>query len=302
MASETLGDWLASAPFTLGLSSGFFGFFAHAGVLGALEQVGLRPAAVAGSSAGALSGGLWAAGVDAAEMQAELAALKRADFWDPAPGLGLLRGRLFRRRLEALLPVAAFDDCRVPLVVSVFDVLSRKTAVLQRGDLASAIHASCAVPVMFQPCWREGRPLLDGVADSSGRGLRYRRITRDRYRLVSDGPDGVPFTSDDIVLAASVVRADPKEAARLATKPLTWREKRLIELKGDEGRLEVEAARGEAPATTVAGETTVGGLATLEGAAYFWFWTACMLAAAAAFVPIAFFYRDQRHLQDEPTA
>jgi len=152
------------------------------------------------------------------------------------------------------------------------------------------------------PSDEAGGALLDGVADSSGRGLRYRRITRDRYRLVSDGPDGVPFTSDDIVLAASVVRADPKEAARLATKPLTWREKRLIELKGDEGRLEVEAARGEAPATTVAGETTVGGLATLEGAAYFWFWTACMLAAAAAFVPIAFFYRDQRHLQDEPTA
>ena len=96
------------------------------------------------------------------------------------------------------------------------------------------------------------------------------------------------------------MRADPAEAARLKSKPLTWREKRLIELKGDEGRREVEAARGEAPETTVAHDITVGGLTTLEGAAYYRFWTGCMLAAAVAFVPISLFYRGQPHLQDEP--
>jgi POT family proton-dependent oligopeptide transporter len=102
------------------------------------------------------------------------------------------------------------------------------------------------------------------------------------------------------VLAATAVRADPAEAARLKSKPLTWREKRLIELKGDEGRREVEAARGEAPETTVPHDITVGGLTTLEGAAYYWFWTGCMLAAAVAFVPIALFYRGRPHLQDGP--
>jgi POT family proton-dependent oligopeptide transporter len=58
------------------------------------------------------------------------------------------------------------------------------------------------------------------------------------------------------------------------------------------------AARGEAPETTVVGEMTVGGLVTLEGAAYYWFWTGCMLAAAVAFVPIAVFYRGRTHLQN----
>jgi POT family proton-dependent oligopeptide transporter len=146
----------------------------------------------------------------------------------------------------------------------------------------------------------EGATLVAGVADSEGRPLRYRRITRDRYRLVADGPDREPFTRDDVVLAATAVRADPAEAARLKSKPLTWREKRLIELKGDEGRREVEAARGEAPETTVPHDITVGGLTTLEGAAYYWFWTGCMLAAAVAFVPIALFYRGRPHLQDGP--
>ncbi len=148
----------------------------------------------------------------------------------------------------------------------------------------------------------EGNALITGIVDSSGKPILYRRITRDRYRLVSDGPDGRPFTPDDVVLMATAVRVDPEAAARVKDKPLTWREKRLIELKGEAGRLEVEAARGEAPETKVTSETQIGGLETLEGAAYYWFWTGCMLAAAVAFVPIAITYRGHAHLQDEPEA
>ena len=163
-------------------------------------------------------------------------------------------------------------------------------AAKQRID--DAFFASATVDAAKQiPGDEPGATLIAGVADSSGRPLRYRRITRDRYRLVADGPDGLPFTRDDIVLTATVIRADPDEAARLTSKPLTWRERRLIQLKGDEGRREVEAARGEAPETTVDHEITIGGLTTLEGAAYYWFWTGCMLAAAVAFVPIAVLYR-----------
>jgi NTE family protein len=165
----TLRAWLAEAPFTLGLSSGFFGFFAHAGVVSVLEAEGLRPARIVGSSAGALVGGLWAAGVPAARIAEELLALRRAHFWDPWPGLGLLRGRLFRERLVAMLPVATFEACRTPLAVSAYDVLGRRTAVLDRGPLAPAIHASCAAPVLFQPVRVGGRIYSDGgVLDRHG--------------------------------------------------------------------------------------------------------------------------------------
>ncbi|MFM1905176.1 MAG: Di-/tripeptide transporter, partial [Planctomycetota bacterium] len=129
---------------------------------------------------------------------------------------------------------------------------------------------------------------------------RYHRVTRDRYRLVSDGPDGRPLTPDDRVLAATVVRADPVQAARLVAKPLTWRERRLIELEGDEGRLQVEADRGQAPETRVDGEFQIGGLVLLEGAGYYWFWTGCMLAAAIAFVPIAMLYPHRQAAVREP--
>jgi len=169
IAPPTLRQWLAAEPFALAMSSGFFSFFAHCGVLTVLEDEGLLPVRVAGSSAGGLVAGAWAAGADAAILQRALLGLRRQDFWDPAPGPGLLRGALFRRRLEALLPARSFADCRVPAAVSAFDLLNRRTRVLERGALAPAICASCAVPLMFRPVWIGGRPLWDGgVADRPG--------------------------------------------------------------------------------------------------------------------------------------
>jgi NTE family protein len=166
----TLREWLAREPYTLAMSSGFFGFYAHAGVVSVLEEERLLPARVSGSSAGALVGGALAAGLSSARLGDALFSLRREDFWDPAPGAGLLRGRLLRERLEALLPARDFADCAIPLHVSVFALTARQTRVLGgRGALAPAIHASCAVPLMFQPVWIGGLPYVDGgVADRPG--------------------------------------------------------------------------------------------------------------------------------------
>ncbi|HTE53510.1 MAG TPA: patatin-like phospholipase family protein [Kofleriaceae bacterium] len=174
MAEESLAEHLAGRPFAIALSSGFFGFYAHAGLMAALEEAGLSPARLAGSSAGALVAGMWAAGLPAAALTEELLALERADFWDPWPGLGLLRGQLFRRRLERLLPAASFAGCRAPLSVSAFDLGARRTVVLDDGDLASALVASCAFPGLLHPVRRAGRLLSDGgILDRPGlAGLR----------------------------------------------------------------------------------------------------------------------------------
>ncbi|MBX7195509.1 MAG: patatin-like phospholipase family protein [Sandaracinaceae bacterium] len=156
------------------MSSGFFGFFAHAGLLSVLEDRGVTPCRVAGSSAGALVAGAHAAGLSAGALVAELVSLERSHFWDPGPLFGvlqggLLRGELFRERLERMLPVGSFERCRVPLAVSTFDVLSRTTHVIEEGALGSAIVASCAVPGLFRPVRREGRWLLDGgIRDRPG--------------------------------------------------------------------------------------------------------------------------------------
>jgi NTE family protein len=166
---RTLRDWLAERPFTLVMSSGFFGFYAHAGVVSVLEEQGLRPARIAGSSAGALVGALWGAGIPAERIREELLGLRRKDFWDLAPGLGLLRGRLFRALLARVLPVRTFEESPVPLALSVWDLFARRTVVLDRGELAPAIHASCALPVLFHPVRLGGRLYADGgIADRPG--------------------------------------------------------------------------------------------------------------------------------------
>jgi NTE family protein len=151
------------------MSSGFFGFFAHAGVLCVLEEEGLWPAAICGSSAGALAGACWASGISAPAMCEELTQLRRQDFWDVRPGIGLLRGALLRSRLESLLPVKTFAECRIPLAISAFDVTGLRTTVFRDGELAPAVHASCALPVMFQPVRIGGRLYLDGgIRDRAG--------------------------------------------------------------------------------------------------------------------------------------
>lgn len=168
-ARPTLREVLAEKPFALAMSSGFFGFFAHTGMLTALLEADLAPVRVTGSSAGALVGGLWAAGLDPAHARAALEGLTRGDFWDPAPGPGFLRGRKFRVLLESLLPAPSFLQTRVPFAASVYDPLARHTVVITEGRLAPAIHASCAVPLLFHPVRIGARFYVDGgVADRPG--------------------------------------------------------------------------------------------------------------------------------------
>jgi len=165
----SLREWLGEGPFTLAMSSGFFGFFAHAGMLSVLEDEGLVPSRCAGSSAGALVAGAWAAGLDATVLARELESLRREHFWDPGLGAGLLRGRLFRDKLDSLLPCSTFDRARVPLAISTHELATRSTRVIDRGAIAPAIHASCAVPFMFHPVRVEDRWLVDGgVSDRPG--------------------------------------------------------------------------------------------------------------------------------------
>lgn len=168
-STNTLADWLASAPFTVSLSSGFFGFFAHLGVLQALRHADLKPARYTGSSAGALVSGCLAAGCSADDLDDTLDRLQRNDFWDPAFGWGLLAGQRFRNIVSALLPVKRIEDTPTPLALSVWHGASRSTRVLHQGDLVDAIYASCAVPVLFHPARINGQRYWDGgIADRHG--------------------------------------------------------------------------------------------------------------------------------------
>lgn len=155
------------------LSAGFFGFFGHAGFLRALEDAGVVPCCWGGTSAGALVGAMAASGLRAREVLERLAALRKADFWDPDPlgalagGLrghgatGLLRGERLRRLLERDLP-ARFEDLAVPLLVVAAHLGQNRAQAFTSGPLAPAIHASCAYPGLFRAAEVEGELFWDG--------------------------------------------------------------------------------------------------------------------------------------------
>ncbi len=169
---STLAEWLEGRPFTLALSAGFFGFFAHAGFLTLLAERGLVPRRIVGVSAGALAGGLFAAGIAPAVLRDELFSLRKEDFWDPGPYPdGLLAGRKFAERLAAILgPARPAGALAVPFASVAFDLFARRTVVLSEDiPLDLAIRASCAVPIMFRPVRAGGRLLVDGgIADRAG--------------------------------------------------------------------------------------------------------------------------------------
>jgi NTE family protein len=227
-AQPTLREWLASGPFALTMSSGFFGFYAHTGMLSALLDAGLAPSRVSGSSAGGMIAALWASGVDPERMRSELMRLSRPHFWDPGPGLGVLRGQRFRALLESLLPVSRIEASRVPVALSVFDVQSRRTEVLREGELAAAIHATCAVPLLFQPVRIGARHYLDGgILDRpgiagmpSGERVLYHHLTsRSPWRRKNSPALRIPERTDMVALAlADLPRASPfaLEAGRRA--------------------------------------------------------------------------------------
>src|SRR5690606_17800258 len=136
-----LGDWLGERPYALAMSSGFFSFYAHTGMVQTLTaRSATRPTLITGSSAGALVGGAWAAGLPPSALADRLLGLRRDEFWHPAPGAGLLRGKKFDRLLREMLPVTDIAQCPLPVGISVFDIVARKTRVLRTGDLPAAIR------------------------------------------------------------------------------------------------------------------------------------------------------------------
>jgi NTE family protein len=235
-----LRDWLAVEPFTLSMSSGFFSFFAHAGMLSALEQEKLLPAKVTGSSAGALVGTCWASGCSSEELKDRLFELDKKDFWDPSMGLGFLKGDRFRALIAGVCKVRLLQECRVPVALSVFDLLTLKTQVITAGVIQDAVSASCAFPLLFQPVRVNSRYYLDGgIKDRPGmegvdKGERvfYHHITsRSPWRTKNSRALKVPARQNMQVLAISgLPRVGPNNISEGRSAYRISKEKTLIAL------------------------------------------------------------------------
>lgn len=138
---------------------------AQIGVLEALDARGIEISAIAGSSSGALVGGVYAAG-KLAEFRDQLVRLNRRGFLrllDPVIGrAGLLGGSRLVARMREVVGDPDIEALPIPFTAVAVDLLRQREVWLRSGPLWQAIRASFAVPGLFTPHVVHGRELVDG--------------------------------------------------------------------------------------------------------------------------------------------
>lgn len=149
----------------LALSGGAARGNAHVGVLRALAENNIRIDVVAGTSAGSIVGGAFAAGMPLDEIEEFGRKLRWRNIGRVTISrFGLQSNQRLERYLRARLPISKFEDLPIPFAAVATDLKTGGPVVMRdRGDLPFAIRASCTIPGWYVPVTDEhGRQLVDG--------------------------------------------------------------------------------------------------------------------------------------------
>lgn len=165
-------------PHTVGLvlGGGAARGIAHVGALQALEEADIFPDVIVGTSVGALVGGLYAAGLSATRLRTLIPTISWFDLVSlKMPGINLTDVAkslpLGLLDLDKMIPwinslvgsPVTIEELNLPFAAIGTDLLTGEIVIMNRGQLAPAIRASCSVPGVFTPYRRNGRLLVDGV-------------------------------------------------------------------------------------------------------------------------------------------
>jgi NTE family protein len=151
------------AQFALVLGGGGCRAHSHIGVIRVLEQNGLKPGLIVGTSAGSLVGGLCAAGIDADGLERygrELGSHVLRDW--AIPKLGLFGGDAIRRFVVERVGAIRIETMRTRFAAVATDLHSGALKVFDRGDLGLAVQASSSVPGFLEPVRVANRLFVDG--------------------------------------------------------------------------------------------------------------------------------------------
>jgi NTE family protein len=147
----------------LALGGGAARGFAHIGVIQALEENGLVPDLVVGTSVGSLVAALYASGKGGRELAVIADAMDETAFADWSyPGRGLIRGEALAKFVRDKTNHREIEQMRIPLGIAATDLDSGEGILFRRGDTGTAVRASSAVPAVFQPVKIGVREYVDG--------------------------------------------------------------------------------------------------------------------------------------------
>ncbi len=150
------------------LGSGGSKGIAHLGVIKALVENDFEITQIAGTSAGAMMGGLYAANLDGDKIEKEINAIDYIKLFrilvEKPSKNGLLRGKKMEAFLDNLCGEKKIEDLPIKFRAVCSDLISGDKYVFDKGKLSTAIRASCAIPALFSPVKYEGKILIDGGA------------------------------------------------------------------------------------------------------------------------------------------
>ena len=145
------------------LSGGGARGFAHLGIIKLLEELGIRPFAIAGTSVGAIVGALYAAGKRPDEI---IEMLKSNAYfgWSAITWKkdGFFSMEVLRKILKDNLEGNNFDTLKTKLFVAATDLIKGESVIISKGNLVEAVIASASIPVIFEPVKSADKLLVDG--------------------------------------------------------------------------------------------------------------------------------------------
>lgn len=151
----------------LALGGGAARGFAHIGVLQVLEEQGIKPDLVVGTSAGSVVATLYAAGKTPSELTNMAMTLDESTITDWVfPGRSLLKGEALAKFVRNLTAGRQIESMRMPLGIVAADLQNGQPILFRRGDPGVAVRASSSVPGVFEPVKIGGREYIDGGAVS----------------------------------------------------------------------------------------------------------------------------------------
>ena len=149
----------------LALGGGAARGFAHVGVIQVLEEAGLHPHYVAGTSAGSLVAALYASGKSPQELRRVAETMEEAEITDwmlPLLNRGALRGEALAKYVNTQVGGKSIEQMKIPLGIVATDLRNGEVVTFRRGNTGSAVRASSAVPAVFQPVRIGEREYVDG--------------------------------------------------------------------------------------------------------------------------------------------
>ena len=147
----------------LSLSGGGARGFAHPGAIKAIEEMGMKPDIIAGTSAGAFAGVLYADGYTPEEIIELFLGKDLRQFAEiKVPTVAIFGTLGFRRFLKKYLHAKNFEDLQIPLKVVATNLDEGHTTVFDQGPIIDAVVASCSIPILFPPVNIDGANYVDG--------------------------------------------------------------------------------------------------------------------------------------------